>query len=277
MLRKIILGWLVVLACRSAGAETLDYRLAYRGLLTLFLWKELADVQLTAEADAQGRCELAMRLTTQDHPLAEAVRPTRYMWWSRNRPGLERVEAVVIRDLGPKALEARLALVGGEHLDYYKRDFKPPPPKAEHFQPLNGDRPHPALESGARKSLPNGRLLDPLGFVVRARWFDYERGPLVAVVLYKNEVRNYKARLVGRDVIEPAGRKVPALVVRFSRDHRQAARREGFMRVWFSDDRRRLPLKFVIRGKVGALQVVLRPQGLTSGAVPEVCRPSEGK
>ena len=141
LLRKIIFGGLVVLACRGAGSETLDYRLAYRGLFTLFIWKELADVQLTAEADTLGRCELAMRLTTQDHPLAEAVRPTRYLWWSRSRPG--------------------------------------------------------------------------------------------------------------------------------------EARREGFMRVWFSDDERRLPLRFRIRGRVGALEVTIRPESLEAQGVPAACRPSE--
>ncbi len=273
LLRKIIFGWLMVLACRGVAAETLDYRLAYRGLFTFFIWKELADVRLLAEAGDQGRCELAMQLTTQNHALAEAVRPTRYLWWSRSSGGPERVEAVVIRDLGPKALEVRLGLVSGDRLRYYKRDFEPPPARAERFEPLEGHRPHPALRLRRRKTLPAGRLLDPLGFVARARWHDYRQGGFEAPVLYKDELRRYRAHLVGRTTLKLGGRRLPTLEVHFSRSPPGEARHEGFMRVWFSDDERRLPLRFRIRGRVGALEVTLRPKSLDADRVPAVCRP----
>ncbi len=273
LLRKIIFGWLMMFVCRGMAAENLDYRLAYRGLLTLFIWKELADVRLLAEAGDPGRCQLAMQLTTQNHALAETVRPTRYLWWSSSFPGPERVEAVVIRDLGPKALEVRLGLVMGDRLRYYKRDFEPPPARAEQFEPLEGHRPHPALRLHRRKTLPAGRLLDPLGFVVRARWHDYQQGDFEAPVLYKDELRRYRAHLVGRTTLQLGGRRLPALEVHFGRSRAGEARREGFMRVWFSDDDRRLPLRFHIRGRLGALEVTLRPRSLDADGAPSVCRP----
>ncbi len=275
LLRKIIFAWSMVLACRVAGAETLDYRLAYRGLLTLFLWKELADVRLVTKADDQGRCELAMRLTTRNHALAEAVRPTRYLWWSRSSAGPERVEVVKIRDLGPRKLEVRLGLVEKERLRYYKGDFEPPPDGGEVFEPLEDGVPHPRMRLRRQRSLPAGRLLDPLGFVAGARWHRYEQGPFSAPVLYKDELRDYRARLLARTSVKVGDRRLPALAVHFSRSRPGAARREGFMRIWFSDDPRRLPLRFMIRGKVGALEVVLRPESLHAERPPATCRPSE--
>jgi hypothetical protein len=267
-----------------AEAEHWVYRLAYRGILTAFAWKELADVAFTARvapARVQGEaaCELEMRLSTEAHRFAEFLRPTRYRWRSFSDPMLQRVLLVEMAELTDDDREHRITWV-----DWSRRSIelfrllkrRKVPEFLGDWQQEGRDhgllrallRDEPEYRPGERlmswdKALSldsvTEHLLDPLGFVHAARWHSWKEGDLVRPITFKDEIRHYRAHLVGREPVIVGGVPRSALKVEMRRRNTGEAKEEGFMRVWFSDNERRTPLKFVIDGFIGRIRLRLLP------------------
>ena len=261
--------------------ERLHYALAYRGLFTAFVWKALAEVTLEAgriSFEDGFECELALGLSTAGHPFAELLRPTRYRWISRADLLLERLDWVEWWDLTDDDLEHRLAWVdwSGRRMMLFKllKRRRPPPP-------LGADGRFLASRLQGPPEGPEGRwfsyhkerplpaqlhaLNDPLSFLQAARWHDWRRGELRRVVAFKDEFRHYRARLLGRRTLTLKGRRWPVLLVELLRRDPHEADEEGFLRAWFSDDGRRLPLRFEVDGVIGRLRLELRK---AQGAFP---------
>ena len=283
------------------NAEHLRYRLAYRGILTAFVWKELAEVAFTAAAAISKQapepsCELVMRLTTENNGFAEYLRPTRYRWRSFSDPALQRALLVEVIELTDDDREHRVSwfdwkrrsielfrLRKRRFVPAFLGDWEQPAEDAEEpgrdfLRTLLRDEP-PAREGERRmswaKAVPirpdRTRLLDPLGFLYAARWHDYGGGDLVLPVSYKEEIRNYRAHLAGRGSLQVNGTRYRVLEVEMRRRNAREAEEEGFMRVWFSDDSRRLPLRFLVDGFIGKIRLRILPESLARSRQPWPC------
>ncbi len=281
------------------NSEHLRYRLAYRGILTAFVWKELAEVAFTASAAISQQapepaCELVMSLTTENNGFAEYLRPTRYRWRSFSDPVLQRALLVEVKELTDDDREHRVSWIDWKRrrIELFRlRKRRTVPgflgdweadgtgePDHRLLRTLLRDEPPP--RKGERRmswarAVPIGaaitRLLDPLGFLYAARWHDYGRGDLVAPVSYKKEIRTYRAHLLGREWLELDGVRHRVLKVEMRRRNDREAEEEGFMRVWFSDDSRRTPLRFVIDGFIGQIRLRILPESIARGSQPLPC------
>ena len=275
--------------------EYLLYRLAYRGIFTAFTWKKLADVAFIA-ADSpqvfqgQTACELRMRLSTEDYTLAEVMRPTRYEWRSLAAPDLDRVYLVEVSDITTgDERERRVKWLDWPHrsIELFRLREREPITSTPFFDDddsvitgytweADGSKPVPAFLLDDEPLIENRytpliydktmiigddaqHLIDPLAFIYAARWHDYREGDLVRPIAYKDEIRHYRAHLLDREQLTIGQAGITALKVDMQRTHLKDAKDEGFMRVWFSDDARRIPLKFIIDAKVGAMRVHIVP------------------
>lgn len=288
----------------AAHNEYLLYRLAYSGIFTAFLWKDLADVALVTGPDNDRRlqqvnsCEITLKLTTENYALAESLRPTRYTWRSIIAPDLSRTYLIEERDEGAEAeLNASWLDWQNDSIDLYRMrkkipvggntgffedensailaweqdGAKPPPPALSHYPML--DNKYTYLVYDKTVVLPETeRLIDPLTLLYAARWNDYQSQPeIVLPISYEDEIRYYKARLTGHETLHIGSTDVPTLKIDIQRTDRQTSKEEGFLIMWVSDDERRIPLQFDIKAKVGKLRVFAREQSLGEQSSADSC------
>lgn len=269
-------------------AETLHYTLAYRGILSAYVWAQLADVVVAAPATprpftGQASCELSLRLSTENYGFAELLRPVRYHWRSRVSPDLVRAFLAEEIDDGKRQRHRAVWLDWPGHTVklYRKRRQVPMPqytPDDEETlgeQPLvwegDGEQPLPAfLDTLPRidgqlsylvfdKAAPlpaDGSVIEPLASLFATRWHDFDsNGALPMTVSYRDEINAYHARLLGRETVVLPRTTAEALRVAIQRSNEAEAGEEGTLTLWLSDDARRLPLQIEIDAGFGTLRL----------------------
>lgn len=284
----------------SASPDTLVYRLEYEGLFTAFVWTPLADVVFSSDREVsrfQGApvCRLRMRLSTENHKV-ENLYPYRYEWRSRVSPDLGKVYLVEEISRGVKE-EHNVAWLdwAGKEINFYRKrniiepdvfedgeegiyatEAKPQAPRVEwekdgakpvpdflNQQPLlDGKYTYLIHEKSVRLETDDA-LTEPLGLLFAARWADYRQAPRqVFNVSYKDEIRQYRVEMIGRETLEIGSRAIPAIKVKLKRNNEKEAEDEGYVSIWLSDDARRLPLQYEIDVVLGSIRLKLSPRSL---------------
>ncbi|UCE89258.1 MAG: DUF3108 domain-containing protein [Pseudomonadota bacterium] len=273
---------------RVPNAENLLYTLSYSGILSAYVWAELADVAVSAPAAqrpfaGQPSCELSLRLSTEDHGFAELLRPVRYHWRSRVSPDLLRAYLAEEIDDGKRQRHRTVWLdwENGKVELYRKRQLVAVPQYApddeenlgnqqfswEH----DGDKALPAfLDTRPRidaqlsslvfdkaVQLPTDEpIIEPLASLFAVRWHDFDAsGELPMTVSYRDEINANRARLIGRETIALAQSTAATLRVAIMRSNEEEAGKEGTLTLWLSDDPRRLPLQIEIDAGFGKLRL----------------------
>ncbi len=83
----------------TGHSDYLTYKLKYSGFISLFIWKELADVVFiskTQSEDFEGNpiCQLEMKLSTENYSFSESLHPYRYKWRSKVSADLAKIYLV---------------------------------------------------------------------------------------------------------------------------------------------------------------------------------------
>jgi len=278
------------------GTEYLTYKLSYSGLITGFVWKDLADVSfhiLPGEMEFQGikTCEGIMRLTTENHSFAELIHPIRYEWISLSDPRLERTYLVEQIDRG-RSDNHRLVWLDWDKEKfrfYRKRELKEfekaeawdfggdaevvyewdkdgreaVPDFLDRYPPVNDGQLSYLIHKKTEDGLETETAIDPLSLVYKLRQHDFEQHPQFDLVLtLDDEIGHYRVTYMGNDVIEIDKNPVEAMVVQVSRTDEEEAKKEGWVKIWFSDDSIRIPLNFQAEAPVGKMRVQITEQSL---------------
>ena len=285
-----------LLTNQPKGTEYLTYKLSYSGLITGFAWKDLADAAFyiqSGEMTFEGvrTCEGIMRLTTENHSFAELLHPIRYEWISLTDPGLNRTYLVEEVDSGKSDNHHIVWLDwGNEEFRFYRkrklnkidktpnwnfggeeeyvyewdRDGKEPIPDfLDRYPPVNDGKMGYLIHDKTESGLEAETAIDPLSMVYRLRDHDFDSEPSVDITLTLNkDIEDYRATLVGKEEIWVNKTKLDALVVQITRRDETEAEKEGWLRVWFSDDELRIPLNFQAEAPVGKFRVKVTESSL---------------
>jgi hypothetical protein len=278
------------------GIEYLTYKLSYSGLITGFVWKDLADVSfhiLPGEMEFRGikTCEGIMRLTTENHSFAELIHPIRYEWISLSDPGLERTYLVEQIDRG-RSDNHRIVWLDWDKEKfrfYRKRELKEVekaevwdfgddaeivyewdkdgretvPEFLDRYPPVNDGQLGYLIHDKTEKGLKTDNAIDPLSLVYKLRHHDFNAQPQIDLVLtLEKDIDMYRATYVGKDQIYIDKTLVDALIVQVSRTDEEEAKKEGWVKIWFSDDSARIPLNFQAEAPVGKMRVQITEQSL---------------
>jgi hypothetical protein len=289
-------GRLDLLTNYPEHTEYLTYKLSYSGLITGFVWKDLADVSFhfqPGEMQFQGMktCEGIMRLTTENHSFAELFHPVRYEWITLIDPGLSRTYLVEQVDKG-RSDNHRIVWLdwNDEKFRFYrKRELKPVekeevwdfggdseiiyvwdrdgresvPGFLDRYPPVNDGTLSYLVHDKTEKGLDTESAIDPLSLVYRLRQHDFEVRRYVDLVLtLEDEVDSYRVSYLGKEVININQTPVNALVVQVSRTDEVEAEKEGWVKIWYSDDEARVPLNFQAEAPVGKMRVQITESSL---------------
>jgi hypothetical protein len=295
---------------QSPGSQDkLVYRLEYQGLFTAFVWTSLADVSFASarnkiKFDGKNSCELDMRLSTENFN-TEDLYPFRYEWRSLVSPDLNKVFLVEEISKGVKEeYKATWLNWNNKEINFYRKrnqikpenyddtedqmygtetveseqkiewekdGAKPVPDFLNQQTPLEGKYTYLVYDKSV-KLASDLVLTDPLGLMYATRWHDYRASPVYDYdVSYKDEIRKYRIKELGRETVEIGSHQIPAIKVDVMRKSPDEAEAEGFVMVWLSDDNRRIPLKYEISAVLGWIRLNLTETSYNSYKKPQTC------
>jgi hypothetical protein len=277
--------------------EYLAYNIAYSGLLTGFVWKNLADMAIYVrpkEGDVNHHpvCQSVMRLSTENHSFAETFHPVRYEWIANNSPDLAFTRMVEIIDSGKSGNhhvlwmdwpdqkikvyrkrelkpveEQQLSFLGEQWFEAPKLVWEKDGKEAVPSFLLN----YPAVDDGKRSYLIHDKTvndigdktaLDPLGALVVLRGHDFVKdGDLDLNITVNDEVKPYTAQYQDKQTLKIGKTILPAIRLRITSKNEEG-KTEGWMDVWLSDDAQHLPVQFQLDAPVGKMRVQISEASL---------------
>ncbi len=269
----------------SLPSEQLHYRLAYRGLLTSFIWKRLADVTFSTapgalEFQGMDSCRHTFTLTTEKYAFAELLQPVRYRWQgtvSRDLQTLYLIEEidegrdnkhdVYWFDWANAAVERyrRREKEREQHNlfdptpaeEHWEKDGKKPLPAfLQHYPLLKGGL-EPLIHKRSYRQPESRKVIDPLTMIYALRRHDFSKGPKLMNVAADDEALPFRAVLKGREMIRQNGEEVRALKVKVVPESEEY-RDKGYIDLWLRDDATRIPLRFIIDAPLGHMRVELK-------------------
>lgn len=283
---------LLLLTSLPLQAQPQHYRLSYSGLITGFIWKELADVRLELTPQAtnfreQAATRLDMHVDTRNYSIAEALHPVRYHWQSLLDPGLQRTLLVRVIDDGasdshevywydwPKKtialfrkreqIDKAIPYFDTEPVLVWEKNHFPPPP---HF--INDRSPHAnGLSYLMQSKHYPGELaddaIDPLAMLLKLRQHDFaQQHELKLQLLLDSDLAPYRARLLEETSLQIGDCHVPAIKLEVKRDNEQGE--EGLMYAWVGTDAQKALLRLDIDAPLGMMHVKLtRDNALLQG------------
>jgi hypothetical protein len=289
---RYLFSWLllVTLSAPVQASEELHYRLSYSGLVTGYIWKELADVTLDLtpeETEFHGQSAVRIRIgvTSENYSVAEAIHALRYQWESILSPDLQRTLLVRVIDQGDsdsnevywydwqkKSIslyrkreqhDVSIPMFDEEaKLEWEKDRFSPAPEFIDA---------HPAAAPGlgylVQSEQISGRLnenaIDPLTMLLRLRQHNYrEQETLQLQIINEGELAPYQARLIGTETLQRGNCSDQTLKIEVRRGDDSGE--QGSMTMWLSDDEQRQPLRIDVDASLGMLHIELE-------TVPSTC------
>jgi hypothetical protein len=280
---------LLLLFCLPAQAqpiEQLHYRLSYSGLITGYVWKDLADMtlQLTPEVVTfrdQPAVRLQMEVSTRHYSIAEAVHALRYRWESILDPSLQRTLLVRVIDQGDsdshdvywyqwlekdiaifhkrEQVDVSIPLFDEEpRLEWETSRFPPPPIFIDHEKPVADGLSYMLMKKHKLGKLERDAI-DPLSMLMRIRDHDYRTQTMLPMdIINEDDLAPYRAYLLGEESLAYQGRMVPTLKIEVLRNNQEGE--EGAMQMWLSDDEQRRPLRIDIDAPLGMLHIELQQE-----------------
>ena len=272
--------------------EYFTYKLSYSGILTLFTWSDLADAAIYLQPDGyrfEGKdsCQLVMELSTENYSVAERFHPVRYRWKSINSSDMKRAYLVEVIDKGKNDSHEAVWLdwPNRQFELYRKREMKPgkenywdedldfwdDEPKKEfvwekdgkkgvphflgHYPKVDGDKSY-LIHRKSVAGLDIDSAVDPLGMIYLARQHDFSEGEdMIINITVDDEVKRYRARLLGMDTLTIGSEKVTARQIEVTLSNEDEAEEEGWLKLWLTDDERRIPIRFQVDATVGEMKI----------------------
>ena len=267
------------------SGERLNYKLSYRGLLTSMLWVDIANAQMSFNADVLNYNQFrghqySLWVTTEHFKKAELIHAVRYRYSVMLDHHLNRALLVEEQDNGISQEHEILWLDWiNNKTELYKRREKESKDSGlfRQQQPekweADGSKALPAFLA-ARGSLDtedkslsyfihketgddirHQHVIDPLSLIYKLRQpeFILENSTDIAVAI-GDDVRIYRVQQQGMEMLEVNSQTRPAWKYLI---HTISNRDKAFY-VWLSDDRQRIPLKFLMEAPLGKLVVTLQ-------------------
>jgi len=295
----------------SGHSDYLAYKLKYSGFITLFIWKDLADVAFISNSqsgDFEGHtsCRLEMRLTTENYSFSESLHPYRYRWRSTVSPDLRKIFLVEEISEGKKE-EYNINWVNWESdtIDYFrKRQLIVPETDVfaeeeyDNYFDAKVELPKPHWEKDGEKSMPSyfnhlpniedshdylvydksvefeqiTEAIDPLAMLYSARWYNKnELNKPVFNVVHKDEIREYQLEILGEEMINIGDQEISTTKINIKRRNEKEAEEEGFISLWVSNDARRIPIRYEVQVRIGTMHVELTEKSLHEYNQPKTC------
>jgi len=291
------------------NTDKLIYQLEYQGFFTAFVWTTLADVSFTSARNKTGfigasSCLLDLRLSTENYS-TEDVYPFRYEWRSLVSPDLGKVYLVEEISTGVKEEHKAVWLdwndkkinlyrkrnkiepdvFDDEEDEFYivepevkknkiewEKDGAKPVPEFLNRQPLLEGKYTYLVYDKSVKLASDLLLTDPVGLMYATRWHNYRASPMYDYdVSYKDEIRKYRIKKLGRERVALGTGQIPAIKVRVMRTSQNEADEEGSVTIWLSDDNRRIPLKYEIDVVLGKMRLNLSEASFNRYKKPQTC------
>jgi len=288
----------------SSNVEYLNYKLAYSGFITAFVWTELANVAFQSTPNQPNfytlsNCSLSMKVSSEQYGLAETLRATRMHWRSILNSNVTQLYYSEKIDLDGRTEHEVTWIDWNKNLiDYYttpeKEDvyidelddeFEEYLEISETEKSLIKDilplthqpdkhRKATQLSAVHSNSLPElKQLLDPLSLLYIARWNDYSKQTLLSYnVAYKDEVRQYRIEYLGKESMELYGEQIQTIKVESKRWNEDEAEEEGYITIWLTDDNQRIPVMYLIEAVVGEIRVKINKESLKKNTNKTTCK-----
>ncbi|MCP5446992.1 MAG: DUF3108 domain-containing protein [Chromatiaceae bacterium] len=252
----------------QAGGETLVYKVTYQGLLSAFLPVEIAQTTLRLHpgvetvAGEQLR-HASLRVTTEPFPRMESFYPFRFDYHSWFDP---RLSYTAVVDMRKRTSDSRHELLWfnrreGEVRRYRKEqqtegadslvlpDFVR---QVIRLQQTAGFR-----ERGVFR-LTESNVLDRLTMLYAVRHRPLQTGGSIELAVSNGkDLLGYNIAIEAKEKLIIDGRPIAAFRLRFSPNFVSAGDRGYAVRVWLSDDERRLPIRFHSRNLGGVIELEL--------------------
>ncbi|MBE9526346.1 MAG: DUF3108 domain-containing protein [Proteobacteria bacterium] len=251
------------------SGETLHYKLSYQGLLTSFVWADLADVKLSFVADTQLADTLSnknktghkfiVNINTEHYLKAELIQPVRYSYTATTDTVLEKILLVEKIDLG-KANRHEFLWLDWQAKETYLFEVNESVSPAQnqkipkYFNSIQlSDSQRTQLvykESGDKISHEN--ILDPLSLIYYLRTRDNieESEKFIAV---SDDIRKYKIKFMGKETLKLNDQKYQSKKYKIQTHENK----DKFYYVWLTDDKKKIPLRFAMDAPLGQLNINL--------------------
>ena len=254
--------------------ETLYYKLSYRGLLTSFILADLADVKLTfladikpphAAADSHEKGHQFIVSINSEHYLkAELIHAVRYSYIATTDTALEKILFVEKIDRG-KAQRHEFLWLDWKHKQTQLFAIDETQAKQNSMQKTTQNIPQffdaITLSDQHRQHLvykksgdniSHSKILDPLSLIYSLRTKDHAqiRKQFIAV---SDDIRQYKIEFVALEVLDVNGKSYQSHKYKIQTDENK---QKSFY-VWLSDNKKRIPLRFVMDAPLGYLKIDL--------------------
>jgi hypothetical protein len=294
--RHIIL-WLLFASQHipAYGSEELHYHLSYSGLVTGYIWKDLADMTLNlspevTELQGQPAARIQMEVTTANYGIAEAIHALRYRWESILSTDLQRTLLVRVVDQGDsdrhdiywydwqnkslslfrkrKQRDVSIPLIDEEPKLEWEKNNLPEVPEFIDSHPTVAPGLSYLIQTKHIKGRLNDDAIDPLTMLQRLRHHNYrEHASLQLQIINEADLAPYQARFVGSGTLKHGSCSTQTLKLKVRRSNRSGE--DGVMTIWLSDDERRIPLRIDVEAPLGMLHVEL--QSAPSASITEIC------
>ena len=249
--------------------ETLHYKLSYQGLLTSFVWADLADVKLSFVAQTKLVDSLSnenktghqfiIHVSTEHYLKAEIIQPVRYSYTTTTDIDLEKTLLVEKVDRGRANRYEFLWLdwqTKTTHL--FAVDEKKSPnqeqkiPKFFNDLQLSDAQKSQLVYKESGDKISHANILDPLSLIYYLRTQDniQQSEKFIAV---SDDIRKYKIEFIGKEILDLHEQKYPTKKYKIQTNENK----DKFYYVWLTDDKKKIPLRFAMDAPLGHLNINL--------------------
>ena len=250
----------------TAG-ETLQYTVRYRGLLSVFLPVEIATATLSLQSAAETVDDEQLRratlvVTTEPFPRMESLYSLRFSYDSWFDPGLKYTTVV---DMRKQTSDSRHELLWFNRSQGVVHSYRKVPQTGSSAPVLPGFlrqvsrlQPEEKFRERAVLQLTGSDVLDRLAMLYALRQRTLEAGEIVELAVSNGkDLLGYRVAVEAREPVVFDGNRIAALRLSFTPRFTSGGGRDYLVRVWLSDDERRLPLRFHSSRFGGAIELNL--------------------
>ena len=247
--------------------ERLDYTVSYDGMLSG--WRVIPIAKATLEIEPveyliNGESALSARLTvsTEQFRAAERIYPIRYSFQSWFEPA-GRYTLLVDETMVDGKLSQQLVWFDQEQklVHRFKRHQDKPGaiealPEFLRLQYASEAGKPSGFKAKSKISLQQG-MLDHLSLLYRLRLLELEQGRQITLPASDGkDLVSYRIEVLESERLEREGQSLPALKMRFQPVYRDGEEMP-YIYVWYSQDKRRVPLRFYSNRSFGSIDISL--------------------
>ncbi len=249
------------------SGETLHYKISYQGLLTSFVWSDLADVKLsfltytklpdTLSNNNKLGHQFIVNINTEHYLKSELIQPVRYSYIATTDTVLEKTLLVEKIDLGKANRHEFLWLdwqVKETHLFEVNENVSPAQnqkiPIFFNNMQLSAAQKTQLVYKESGDKISHENILDPLSLIYYLRTQDNieESEKFIAV---SDNIRKYKIKFMGKETLELNDQKYQSKKYKIQTNENK----DKFYYVWLTDDKKKIPLRFSMAAPLGHLSI----------------------